>query len=134
MRIVIFWLVPAALLLASCQPAPSSTSAPLGDYATLEKLADAFRQVAQDYTVQPRSMRPEDRKQFVQRVFSTAGYNYTATLQAVARQGLDVTHQDHRDLVELLFLPHQGVAEEVWADFYSDTELAAIQAIKANMR
>lgn len=128
------WLVPFALLLASCQPAPPSTSAPLGDYAALENLAEAFRQVSLEYPVQPVSMSPEGRKKFVQRVFSAAGYDYSATLSSVAHQGQDVTNQDHRDLVELLLLPHKGLDEIAWDELYSKTELAAVHAIKGNMR
>lgn len=134
MRIPIIIVLSVVCMLSACQPSPPTVPAPLGDYATLELLANAYREVAKDYPVQPHSMRPIGRKQFVQQVFATAGYDYTATLESVARAGVDVANQDHRDLVDLLFLPHQGLNEASWEDFYSDTELAAVQTIRAAMR
>jgi hypothetical protein len=79
-------------------------------------------------------MAPKGRLEFVRRVFATAGFDYDATLQAMAQGGVQVTNQDHRDLAELLFLPHQGVAEESWADIYTPEELAAVRSIRDALR
>ena len=46
MRLIHSTLLPWCLLLLACQPAPSSQAAALGDYATLEQLAQAFREVS----------------------------------------------------------------------------------------
>jgi hypothetical protein len=129
----LFTILFMAMCLLACSQAPSGTPAPLGDYATLEKLADAYRKVGQSYPVQPHSMRPAGRKQFLQQVFAEAGYDYSATLTAVAAAGVDASNQDHRDLVELLLLPHQGMAEADWDELYTRAELAAVQDIRAAM-
>lgn len=104
--------------------------APIGDHAVLEQLAEAYRSVAEGYPVQPSSMRPAGKKEFVERVFSTAGYHHASTLKAMAVQGADVSNQDHRDLAELLMLPHKGLAERELAALYSSEELAAIGSIR----
>jgi hypothetical protein len=127
------WIVLVTLLatgLAACNSEAPRPAAPIGDHAVLEQLADAYREVAQQYPVQPRGMRPEARKQFVQQIFAQTGYDYAATLQALAAQNTDVASQDQRDLTELLFLPHQGLADTDLATLYSDTELAAVRTIQ----
>ena len=126
----IFLLIIVSLPLA-CNQVPEAKPAPLGDYAALEKLAAAYRQVAEQYPVQPRVMRPEGRKEFVQKVFTAAGYDYTETLSHMAQQGVDMTNQDHRDLAELVLLPHQGLSDEDREDIYSAEELTSIGAIEA---
>ena len=134
MRLIHSTLLPWCLLLLACQPAPSSQAAALGDYATLEQLAQAFREVSANYPVQPRSMPPTGRRQFVQQVFAAAGYDYTATLEAVARATVDVSDQHQRDLLDLLFLPHQGIAPADWEAVYSARELEALRSIQRGMR
>jgi hypothetical protein len=127
-------LLLALVLLTACGGKPMGKAAPLGDHAVLEQLADAYRSVRQEYPMSPRSMAPKGRLEFVQRVFQQAGYDYDATLQAMAKAGAQVTNPDHRDLAALLFLPHQGVAEASWADIYSPEELAAIKSIRDALR
>lgn len=109
-------------------------AAPIGDHAILEQLATAYRSVTQQYPVQPASMPPVGKKEFVQRVFATAGYDYLATLKAFAKQGVDVTSQDQRDLAELLSIPHKGLADTELATLYSAEELAAILVIQAGLK
>lgn len=121
-------------LFTACSDKPQGKAAPLGDHAVLEQLAGAYRSVLQEYPMSPRSMAPKGRLEFVRRVFATAGFDYDATLQAMAQGGVQVTNQDHRDLAELLFLPHQGVAEESWADIYTPEELAAVRSIRDALR
>ena len=67
-------------------------------------------------------------------MFKKAGYSFSATLKLFARQGADVTNQYHRDLAELLFLPHQGQVEKELAALYSTEELAAIKALQASLK
>lgn len=119
--------------LAGCENT-SQTPAPVGDHGALEQLATAYRGVAQEYPVQPASMRPAGKKEFLERVFVRAGYHYAATLKAMARQGMNITNQDQRDLVELLFLSHRGLADADMALLYSDDELAAIRTIQAALK
>ena len=121
-------------LLAACGQQQVGKAAALGDYAALEALATAYRKVAEQYPVQPRVMPPETRKEFVQKVFVEAGYDYTATLGAMAQQGVDVTNQDHRDLATLVLMPHQGLSAEDTEDLYSSGELTSIRTIEAALR
>lgn len=134
MKTLTLSLIFALLCVAGCDDTPEATPAPLGDHAVLEKLADAYRAVADRYPVQPRVMAPQDRREFVEQVFRRAGYDYTATLGAMAREGVDVTNQDHRDLADLVLLPHQGLSEEAKAELYSSGELTSIHAIEAALR
>jgi hypothetical protein len=121
------------LLLAACS-SQTQPAAPLGDHGVLEQLAEAYRATAQQYPMQPKAMPPEGRREFVERVFKAAGYDYSATLLAMARQGADVTNAEHRDLAELLFLPHAGISNQAMGELYSEQELAAIYAIQADLR
>lgn len=124
----------AALLLPACEQGQPSIPAPVDDYAVLEKLAAAYEQIARDYPVQVRGMRPAGRKEFVRRVFQAAGYDYSASLLALAGPDVDTAGQNYRDLAELLLLPHQGLDEEAREDLYSHEELEAIHAIEAHLR
>jgi len=107
---------------------------PIGDHGGLEQLAAAYRKVLQEYPVAPASMQPEGKKKFVERVFAAAGYQYSATLKAFARQGIDGTNQDHRDLADLLFLPHKGMADAELPRLYTADELAAVRSLQAGLR
>lgn len=121
------------LSLLACEKAPGK-AAPIGDHAVLEQLADAYRKVAQEYPVQPAGMRPAGRKEFLKQVFMQAGYDYGETLRAFAKQGVDATSQEQRDLAELLLLPHRGLAKVDWPDVYSSEELAAIKRIESSQQ
>lgn len=127
-------LILFALGLLGCGNNQSQKSAPIGDHAVLEQLAIAYRSVAAEYPVQPASMRPAGKKEFVERVFAAAGFHYGATLIAFAEQGIDVTSQDQRDLADLLFMPHRGLSEADIKDIYTTEELVAIQTIQANLK
>ena len=126
-------LLASLLFLTACDNG-SPKPAPAGDHAVLEKLADAYRSVAQQYPMQPASMPPEGKKKFIKGVFTTAGYSFSATLMAFAKQGVDATNQDHRDLAELLMLPHKGLTDADMATLYSTEELAAIRSIQASLK
>ena len=98
-------------LLAACSMTLLACSenvqkpAPLGEYAVLEQLAKAYHTTREQFPMSPQAMRPEGRKDFVNKVFAQAGYSYSATLLAAANAEVSVTNQDHRDLVDLLLLP-----------------------------
>ena len=126
-------LILVLLVLSACDNG-SLKSAPIGDHSVLEQLADAYRNVAQEYPVQPASMRPAGKKKFIEGVFTTAGYSYSATLKTFAKQGVDTTNQDHRDLTELLMLPHKGLTDTDMAELYSIEELVAIRSIQSSLK
>lgn len=120
--------------MTGCNSDSPRKPAPIGDHAVLEQLATSYRSVSDEYPTQPASMRPKGRKEFVKRVFEVAGYNYGATLSAFAKRGADVINQDHRDLAELMFLPHRGVSKVDMEKLYSTDELQAIRAIEADLK
>ncbi len=130
---VFLFVLMLGFLLAACDKG-TLTPAALGDRAALEQLADAYRRVGQQYPMQPQAMPPKGKREFVQRVFVVAGYDYTATLIATAKAGVNAVSQDQQDLVELLFLPHKGLAEDEFAGLYSEQELAAVRVIQAGLR
>jgi len=119
--------------LLACDNA-SQKVAPIGDHEGLEQLAAAYRKVMEEYPVAPASMQPEDKKKFVERVFTEAGYQYSATLKAFARHGIDSTNQDQRDLADLLFLPHKGLNDAELPRLYTADELAAVRSLQAGLR
>lgn len=106
----------------------------MGELAVLEQLADAYREVAENYPVQPQAMRPKGRMEFIQQVFRTAGYDYTATLLAMAHGDVDTSNQYQRDLADLVLLPQRGLSDSQIKDLYSGPELEAIYIIKNNFR
>lgn len=108
--------------------------APVGEHAVLERLAKAYNVVSEQYPMQPQAMPHKGRKEFVGRVFKQAGYNYSATLMALAQPGVDASNQDSRDLAELLLLPAKGLSEEGLAKLYTADELVAVRRLQADFR
>lgn len=100
------------------------------DHAVLEQLADAYRRVGEQFPSQPQAMRPEGRRDFLDKVFAQAGYSYSATLTGLAQTGADRSNQDHRDLVELLLLPGKGLSDADLASIYNADELRAVQQLR----
>jgi hypothetical protein len=127
-----FMLLLLLLPISGCDNG-SPKPAPIGDHAVLKQLAVAYRSVAQQYPVQPASMRPAGKKKFVEAVFKNAGYSFSATLKVFAKEGVNAASQEHRDLAELLFLPHQGLSETDMATLYSAEELVAIRSIQSSL-
>jgi hypothetical protein len=128
------WTLFLSLLVLSACGNGSLKSAPIGDHAVLEQLADAYRNVAQQYPVQPASMRPAGKKKFIEEVFRAAGYSFSASLLTFAKQGVDVTSQDQLDLAELLMLPHKGLTDSDMTMLYSTEELDAIRFIQTSLK
>ena len=102
------WRVTIGLLLlcvvAGCsQSADNLVAAPLGDRAVLEQLADAYTEVS-DKTlgVSPMKLLGDERHAFLTEVFARAGYDYSATLRALAMGGFDRGNQLHNDMVDLV--------------------------------
>ena len=106
-------------------------AAPAGDKSTLEKLADAYRIQAERLPTSPVNMHPDARMKFIQSVFSQAGYNYHKTLLDLADTEPTQLSQNHRDLGELLRLPHYALAADIKKQLYTADQLKAIEKIEA---
>lgn len=119
----------ALVLLVACTQEQHFGPAPLGDKATLEKLADAYRKTALNLPVSPPGLTPSARRKFLEQTFHAAGYDYSATLIALSRVTKPDVNQYHRDLKQLLYLPHYDNRVQDLSDIYSKEEIAAIKAI-----
>ncbi|HEC20682.1 MAG TPA: hypothetical protein ENI97_15305 [Gammaproteobacteria bacterium] len=126
-------LITPLLHIAACSSQAPQKPAP-ADHAVLEELAQAYRKVGEDYPMQPQAMAPEGRKEFVSRVFAEAGYDFSASLIALARPGADRTNQDQRDLAELLLLPSRGLSDDALARLYTADERKSIQQLRTIFR
>jgi len=127
----------ALLSLTACSN-DAQQPAPMGDHTVLEQLAEAYRAVGERYPMQPQAMPPSGRKDFISKVFTQAGYSYSATLISVGQPGTSPaptpTNQDHRDLVELLLLPNKRLSDEDLSSLYSEDEQAAVRRLRITFR
>jgi hypothetical protein len=119
--------------LGSCGDEKALKPAPLGEHATLEKLAQSYRQVSANLPTSPTGLTPEGRRKFLEQVFHQAGYDYSATLIALAKVPPADINQNHIDLKQLLYLPHYDKRLKQLSDLYSEEEIAAIKAIDKNI-
>jgi len=129
-RIVLFG---CALLLAACSSGDGELpAAPLGDRAVLEKLADTWKQIAEaKMNVSPARLSGDKRRRFLGEVFAGAGYDYTKTLRQMAAGGIDKNNQLHKDMAELVLMPHRNQRGGVDpADIYSIDELKDVAAVE----
>jgi hypothetical protein len=120
------------VLLNACGK-PAGQPAPVGDHAALEQLAESYRATAQQFPVAVQGMKPQGKRAFVEQVFVHAGYDYSATLAALAAH-IDATNPDHRDLAELLVLPRVGLADEQLGEIFSTTEQQALRSLEAALQ
>jgi|GEM_PF-1029295 len=119
--------------VACSQPEAELVPAPLGDRAVLEKLADAYTAVSdQRLGVSPMSLPGDERHKFVVEVFSRAGYDYSGTLRMLAMGDFDRNNQLHKDMVELLLMPHrnQKMAKMPAAKIYTGEELMDVATLE----
>jgi hypothetical protein len=123
-------VIASALLLCACGGDDALPPAPPGERAVLEQLAESYEQVSDQLPTRPSSLTPDARHKFVTEVFRKAGYDYSRTLIALGEsyQPADVLH---RDLMELVFLPVNGLPPGGLGELYSDEEIVAIGKIKA---
>lgn len=119
---------------AACTNTGSYGAAPLGDKATLEKLADAYRNISDNLPVTPTNLSPADRRKFLGQVFNRAGYDYPSTLLALAKVQTPQVNQNHKDLKQLLYLPHFDKRLEALSEIYQPDEIAAITAIDEQIK
>lgn len=123
----------AIAMLGACTQGNNYGPAPLGEKAALEKLANAYRKESAKLTVSPTGMTPAARRKFLEQTFHAAGYDYSATLIALSTVASPTVNQYHKDLKQLLYLPHFDHRLMQLSDIYSKKEIAAIHAIDANI-
>ncbi len=129
---LLFVVVLYAALLAACGKSTLPT-APLGDHAALERLAGAYKQTLQDVPTAPRAMRPAGRLLFVEQVFRGAGYDYAATLAALA-EGLDAGDKNQRDLAGLVLLPFAGLSDAALGEVLSGDRLRHARQLRLRLK
>ena len=127
-------LASVSSILAGCEPKKAGTPAPLNDIATLEILAKTYKEVSDQFPVNPVNLAPKMRRKFVEQVFSDAGFGYTETLTSLAQVKKENITKLHRDMQELLFLPHYSLQLDSVRDIYSEQELKTIQTITTRFK
>lgn len=130
-KIIISMLLSA--LLVACGNEPKTlTPAPLGDRMVLEKLAKSWEKISnENLNTTPMSLPGDQRKRFVEMVFTDNGYSYSATLHALATQNFDKSNQVYIDMAELVLMPHRNPKIPMEpADIYEPAELLDVAAIE----
>jgi len=127
-----FALLLASLFLATsgCSRDNQLIAAPLGNITALENLADGYNKIESSYPSNKVSLPPSQKREFIGRVFSAAGYDYTLTLLSMSSAQLDAKNKNQKDLAELLLVPTVGLSTSALADIYSDEELEAFLKLK----
>lgn len=122
-----------SVLLVACGSEPESLKpAPLGDQAVLEKLSKSWEKISnENLSTSPMSLPGDQRKRFVEMIFTDNGYSYSATLHALATQRFDKSNQAYIDMAELVLMPHRNpkIPMEA-ADIYKPTELLDVAALE----
>lgn len=125
-----------AAMLAACGYNKSGPTdpAPIDDKATLEKLADNYKKLAEKFPRSPMQLPPDERKAFVEQVFINSGYSYDATLHAMATDDVDFSKKNVTDLAELLTMPQRntGPGGDV-RSIFSQAELKDMAALHSRM-
>ena len=131
-RIIILLL---CMAVAACADNKSPTqAAPIGDKATLERLAKEYNKLAEGVPVSPWQLKPADRKDFVVKVFAASGYSYSATLHQMAQGGWDPNDSNSKELVNLLFMPHTNIhSGDGIQGVYTEQELADVRKVQRMM-
>ncbi|NOZ54054.1 MAG: hypothetical protein GXP08_13145 [Gammaproteobacteria bacterium] len=130
-RFIIALLVTTLLLfLHACDnTSQHQSAAPLGEIIALQALEKSYNAALNALPTTPIKLKPSFRRKFVEKVFQDAGYNYSATITALANTPITAINQHHKDLKELLFLPHYSLDFDQVKDIYSEEERAAILKI-----
>jgi len=123
-----------AIVLVGCSNNDTLPAASFGDVTVLEKLAESYEKVSEQFPMNPQKLRSEGRMKFVESVFKGAGYSYSKTLLSpVVRQDM-LESKHHRDLAELVLMPTKGFDDESLADLFDADEMIAIAALKASLQ
>ncbi|MEK7322087.1 MAG: hypothetical protein AABZ84_03295 [Pseudomonadota bacterium] len=125
-----------ALLMTACGgDDKGGPPAPVGDQATLEKLATSYEALVEKIPGNPWMLPPKERKRFVEQVFSDSGYHYGTTLRQLAQGGWQPQDQSAKDLAELVLMPTANLGPDQTIDgVYSEEELAAVRKLQAMLR
>lgn len=123
------------LMLACSKDTAELDAAPLGERSALESLAKSYTRISNEQlSVSPMNLTGEDRKKFVEKVFSDSGYSYPKTLNRIANEGLQKSNQLHLDMVELILMPHRSPRYPVeLTDLYSAQELQDIAVVERQL-
>lgn len=123
----------ACLLLTGCGPdKPPLQSAPVGDRATLEKLAATYNRISEQLPAPPLKLLPDQRKTFIEQVFQESGYDYAATMHDLALKINRQSDQLVKDMAQLVLLPHANVLQpQSVSKLYSEQELKDVKKIEA---
>jgi len=119
-----------SVLLSCTKSDDQYPAATPGDITALEKLAESYRQQSQRLEASPINLRPAARKKFLVHVFNDIGLSYHKSLIELGNTDVNVVSKNHRDLAQLLRLPHYGQAESMKRELYNDAELAAINKME----
>ncbi|MBI3773153.1 MAG: hypothetical protein HY272_10710 [Gammaproteobacteria bacterium] len=121
------------VLLVACGGEPKTLiPAPLGDQAALEKLAKSWEKVSnENLSTTPMSLPGDQRKRFIEMIFTDNGYSYSATLHTLATQKFDKSNKAYVDMAELVLMPHRNpkIPMEA-ADIYKPAELLDVAVIE----
>jgi hypothetical protein len=121
----------AVVFIFGCSKDNNLVPAPIGNVHTLEDLADSYSKVSELFPMNIQALPPAQKREFVEQVFSTTGYDYSETLLSMGSTKLNAANKTQKDLAELLLLPASNLPAEDIADLYSDEEVKAINHIKA---
>lgn len=119
---------------SGCEPQKKGVAAPLNEVASLEKLAAAYEKLSEQVPVSPVNLAPKARKKFVVQVFEEAGYGYSETLTSLSKVNRNQITKLHRDIQELLFLPHYGFQRDIIKEIYTEQEQRDIELIISNLK
>ncbi len=129
LKILIFLFFTSGLV--GCDGDAPRPPAPIGERAALEALAEAYEAISQQVDSNPRTLPPRERLRFVRFVFEKAGYDYEATLEALAQvRQPDPMNVYPRDLAELLLMPHRAGGGIDPAELYDEPELGWVLQIE----
>lgn len=119
------------LLMLSCSAKDDQLPAvTLGDVKVLEQLADAYRKQSELLPSSPLALTPQARKKFLIRVFNSAGYSYQRSLIALGNSDVNAISKHHRDLAQLIRLPHYGMEDSIKKEIYNEQEIDAINKME----
>ena len=120
--------------LVACEKQKAALPAPLNNVSSLEELAAAYEELSEQIPTSPVNLAPKARKKFVVQVFEKAGYGYSEPLQSLAKVNRSEVTKFHRDMQELLFLPHYGLQNQIKQEIYDEQQQQAIKLIENNFR
>lgn len=123
-----------AVVMAGCSASDSGKAAPIGKLSALEDLADSYTKTSEQLPMNIQVLPASQKREFLEQVFKSAGYDYSATLIAMGQANLDKSNKNQKDLAELVLLPTTALSADALADIYADDELNAINQIRGALR